>query len=212
MRNATRITVSTFGVLMGLAGLEHGIGEMLQGNTAPQGLMFPSWPDAEFFRNVAGEPAMSIIPNLFVTGILTCCVSFVYLLWATRFVRRKHAGQVLILLAIIMLLVGGGLFPPVIGIFIGLLATRINRPAFAKRIKPVSGLQIRLSTVWSWCFGACLIGWLLLFPGSNLLSYFFRVDDANLTICLITFALGSLVTTVVSGLLHDRYQMAAPTS
>ena len=44
MRNATRITVSTFGVLMGLAGLEHGIGEILQGNTAPQEIMFPSWP------------------------------------------------------------------------------------------------------------------------------------------------------------------------
>jgi hypothetical protein len=195
---------------MGLAGLEHGIGEILQGNTAPQEIMFPSWPDAEFFSNVAGEPAMSIIPNLLVTGILTCCVSLLYLLWATRFVHRKHAGQVMILLAIIMLLVGGGMFPPVIGIFIGVLATRINRFALATRIQPVTGLRIRLSTMWPWCFGACLIGWLLLFPGSNLLSYFLSVDDPNMTLSLITFALGSLVLTVVTGLIHDRYRTVSP--
>jgi hypothetical protein len=30
---------STFGVLAGLAGIEHGIGETLQGNVAPDGMM-----------------------------------------------------------------------------------------------------------------------------------------------------------------------------
>ena len=39
MRNAMRMTVSTFGVLAGLAGVEHGIGEVLQGNVAPEGVM-----------------------------------------------------------------------------------------------------------------------------------------------------------------------------
>ena len=38
MRNATKVTVSTFGALAGLAGLEHGIGETLQGNRAPDGV------------------------------------------------------------------------------------------------------------------------------------------------------------------------------
>lgn len=32
MRHATAIVVSTFGVLVGLAGLEHGAGEILQGH------------------------------------------------------------------------------------------------------------------------------------------------------------------------------------
>jgi len=36
-RSATRITVSTFGAVMGLEGIEHGIGEVLQGNAAPEG-------------------------------------------------------------------------------------------------------------------------------------------------------------------------------
>jgi hypothetical protein len=204
MRNATRITVTTFGVLMGLAGLEHGVGEILQGNLAPNGIMFPSWPEAEFFRNVAGEPAMSIIPNLLVTGILTCLVSLIYLLWATRFVQRKHAGHILILLAIIMLLIGGGIFPPVIGIFIGILATRIAAPSIERRPQPAMGLRSFLGKVWPWSFVACLCGWLLLFPGVNLLGYFFGVNNPNLTVMLITFALGSLLLTVIAGLMHDR--------
>jgi hypothetical protein len=38
------ITVSTFGALAGLAGIEHGIGEVLQGNIAPEGPVVLSWP------------------------------------------------------------------------------------------------------------------------------------------------------------------------
>ena len=204
MHNATRITVSTFGVMMGLAGLEHGIGEILQGNTAPAGIMFPSWPESEFFSNVAGEPAMSIIPNLLVTGMLACFMSLTYLLWVTRFVQRKHAGQVLSLLAIIMLLVGGGIFPPVIAIFIGILATKINTPPIARRAKSTVSLRSQLSKGWPWSFIVCVGSWLLLFPGTNFLGYFFGAQDPNLTVILLSFALGSLLLTIITGSTHDR--------
>jgi hypothetical protein len=39
---APRVTISTFGVVGGLAGLEHGIGEVLQGNTTPDALTIQS--------------------------------------------------------------------------------------------------------------------------------------------------------------------------
>jgi hypothetical protein len=39
MRNATKVTVSTFGVLAGLGGIRHGIGEVLQGNITPSGII-----------------------------------------------------------------------------------------------------------------------------------------------------------------------------
>jgi hypothetical protein len=47
MRNAMRMTVSTFCVLAGLAGVEHSIGEVLQGNTAPERVIILSWPKSE---------------------------------------------------------------------------------------------------------------------------------------------------------------------
>jgi hypothetical protein len=58
MRHALRVTVSTFGTLAGLAGLEHGIGEILQGNVAPASPSIQSWPKSDFFRILGGEPAI----------------------------------------------------------------------------------------------------------------------------------------------------------
>lgn len=204
MKSATQVTVTTFAVMMGLAGIEHGVGEILQGSRAPADLIFPSWPNSDFFRNVAGEPAMSIVPNFFITGLLAVVFSALYMMWATKFVQRKHAGLVMILLAIVMLLVGGGIFPPIIGIFIGILATRINTPSIEQRTRPTVSRQSFLSKVWPWSFVVCVSGWLILFPGANLLGYFFGVDDPNLIVILVIFALGSLLLTVIAGLMRDR--------
>ena len=54
MRNATKVFASTFGAIMALAGIEHGIGEVLQGNVAPSGTMFMSWPESGFVRSLGG--------------------------------------------------------------------------------------------------------------------------------------------------------------
>jgi hypothetical protein len=209
MRNATRVMVSTMGAIMGLAGLEHGTGEILQGNVAPRGIMFPSWPDAAFFRIVAGEPAMTLVPNLLVTGILTVLVSLILLVWATLFVQRPKGGLVMILLCLILLLVGGGIFPPIIGIMLGGVGTQIHSPVTRWHARPSVGLGSILAKMWPGLFVACVVAWLLLFPGINLLGYFFGVNDPNLTVAVIFFALGSLLLTTVSGLTHDAQRRAA---
>jgi hypothetical protein len=112
MRNATRVMVSTFGAFVGLIGIEHGLGEALQGNVAPDGIMILSWPKSALFSILAGEPAMTIIPNLLTTGILAILFSLIYLAWAILFVQRKNGGLILMLLSVVMLLAGGGIFPP----------------------------------------------------------------------------------------------------
>lgn len=203
MKSATKVTVSALGILMGVAGIEHGIGEILQGNIAPDGIMFPSWPESEFFRIVGGEPAMTIVPNLLVTGILAILFSLIFLVWATMFVQRKNGGLVLILLSIVMLLVGGGIFPPIMGIIIGILGTRINAPLTWWRAHLAVGLRHFLAKVWPWSFVACLIGWLFLFPGINILRYFFGLYNPNFTAVLILFALGSLLLTIFAGFAYD---------
>ena len=200
MRNATKVTVSAFGAIMGLAGIEHGIGEILQGNVAPSGIMILSWPESAFFRILAGEPAMTIIPNLLVTGILASLFSLIFLVWATMFVQRKNGGLVLILLSIIMLLLGAGFGPPLMGIIIGAVATRINAPW---RARLSAGLRGFLGKVWPWSFIAGLIAWLLLMPGSNLLDYYFGVNDPNLVPILFFLALGFLLLAIFTGFAHD---------
>jgi len=119
----TRIAASALGIFAGLGGASHGPGEMLQGNIAPNGLVIEAWPE---LTALAGEPAMTIIPSFLVTGILTIIFGLIVAVWAAKFVHRKNGGLVLILLSIIMLLVGGGLFPPIFGVAAGIIGTRIK--------------------------------------------------------------------------------------
>lgn len=44
---------SVFGVLSGLGGLQHGVGEVLQGNTAPSGVVIHSWVQGPIATKIA---------------------------------------------------------------------------------------------------------------------------------------------------------------
>ena len=208
MRNATRVTVSIIGAIVGLMGIEHGIGEALQGNIAPSGLVISSWPGSEFFRILAGEPAMTVVPNLLVTGILAIFVSMMFLVWTTVFVERKNAGLVLILLSIVMLLVGGGFGPPMLGIIVGAAATRINAPLTWWRAHLSVSLRRFLGQLWPWSLVVCVIAWLLLFPGISVLAYFFGVNDPSLIAVVFFSAFGFLLLTVFSGFARDIQRRA----
>jgi len=128
MRSAIRIVAIAFGIVVALAGLEHGIGEILQGRVRPPALVFESWPESRFLEVLSGEPAMSVIPNLLVSGILTVIVSLGLLLWSATGLRMVHPGVGLIALSFLLLLVGGGLGPPLMLLIVGLAATRIEHP------------------------------------------------------------------------------------
>src|SRR3990170_3873694 len=121
--NKLKVAASALGIFTGLGGASHGPGEMLQGNMAPSNIVFQAWPS---LTALAGEPAMSIIPNLLVTGILTIIVGVLLAVWAAKFISTKYGGLVLILLSILLLLVGGGLTPPLFGFAAGGIAIVLN--------------------------------------------------------------------------------------
>jgi hypothetical protein len=51
--SATRAVTSTLGVLVGLAGIEHGFFEMLQGNITPSSMMIEAiGPAQRFWANI----------------------------------------------------------------------------------------------------------------------------------------------------------------
>jgi hypothetical protein len=207
VRDAARVRVSTFGAIAGLAGIEHGIGEVLQGNVAPNRLIILSWPESELFRILAGEPAMTIVPNLLATGILAILVSLIFLVWATLFVQPKHGGPVLLLLSVVMLLVGRGFDPPLLGIIVGIAATRINAPLAWWRAHLTSGSRRLLANLWPWSFVAGVIAWLSLLPGTLLLDFYFGVSDLDVMVPILAFtvlsAFGLLLFTVFAGFAHD---------
>ena len=206
--DATRRTISTIGAVSALMGIEHGIGEILQGNVTPEGMTMLSWPESDAFRILAGEPAMTIVPNLLATGILAILASLLFLAWVTMFIDRKHGGQVLILLSIVMLLVGGGFGPPLVGLMLGVAATGINAPSTWWRTHRARSPLRLLATLWPLFLGVDLIAWLSLIPGLVLVGYFFGGDSIPepLVYALIFSAFGFLLLTVVAGYAHDSQQ------
>jgi hypothetical protein len=183
--------------------MEHGVGEMLQGNVRPEGVMIQSWPDTPFFRIEAGEPAMTIVPNLLASGALTILVSVGFLVWAVGFAHRRHGGLVLVGLSILLLLIGGGFGPPLLGIIVGLAATRIGAPLIWWRTRLAPAIRRPLATSCPAAFVACLGAWLLLVPGLPILSYTLGVEDPALVGALFVAALGLLALTIVAALARD---------
>jgi hypothetical protein len=203
MKNATRAFVSTFGAIMALAGIEHGIGEVLQGSVAPGGIMIQSWPESEFFRSLSGEPAMTIVPNLLVAGMLSIIFSLALMVWATLFVQKKRGALVMVLISIAMLLAGGGLFPPVFGILISVVAFKINAPLTWWRAHLSHGARRTLAQLWPWFYTACILSWFALLPGIPALEYFFGVEEAVVTLAILVFAISTLLLTIFSGFAYD---------
>jgi hypothetical protein len=201
MRKATKTVAACLGVLAGLAGLEHGYFEILQGNHTPAGLMFVSWGSdvcdpAKIWH--ACEPAMSLLPNFLITGIVTVVLSLIIIVCSAAFVQRKHGGMVLLLLSIVQLLLGGGFFPPLIGILGAVAGIQINRPLAGKASGPTE-IAARL---WPWTL-VVLIAWLL---GEFLLGHFFNDFLKSIMGFSLLLILILLPLSVYSAYAHDAIE------
>ena len=201
--SATRMVVSTFGALVAFAGIEHGIGEILQGPVAPGALAIESWPDAKAFEILAGEPAMTVIPNLLVTGVLAVIVALALGIWSVRFVERRYGGPVLMALSVLLLLVGGGFAPPLMGLILGIAATRIG----AVSHRPPGSVARAAGRVWRWILGAGVLGYLALFPGLVVLSWLLGVSDSSLVLVLSAVSFAALLLAPIAARAHDRVQV-----
>jgi hypothetical protein len=197
---ATRIVVSAFGGLVALVGIEHGVGEILQGSVAPSSVVIESWPDTVGFEILSGEPAMTLIPNLAVTGVLAVIAAVVLGVWAIWFVDRPHGGMVLIGLSVLLLLVGGGFGPPLIGIIAGVGATRIGRIGGRR---PGRVLTV-LARVWPWLLAVGLVGYLSLVPGMVLASRLLGFNDPLVVVGLTVVSFTALILALSAARAHDR--------
>lgn len=210
--SATKTLVSAFGALAGMAGIEHGIGEILQGNVAPGRMMILAWPGSEPFRILGGEPAMTIVPNLLATGILAVMFSLIYAYWAYTFAGRKHGWPVLVGLALAILVSGGGFGTALLGLLTGLAASQVNAPQGRWSLNS-GNAQRFLGMAWPWAMGASLVAWLSLLLGTVVFEYIFGTDPADpvigLAICsLIVSALVLFLLAAFTGFIRDSWRQA----
>jgi hypothetical protein len=148
--SATRVVSSTIGALVGIFGMEHGTFEVLQGDAIPSGLVIDAIAPAQKLWPGASEPALTIIPSFFVTGICAIIVGFLVIIWAGRFIHRAYGARILMVLCTLLFLVGGGSPPLFSGIIASITATRIGKPLMWWRAHLSDGLQNILSRSWPW--------------------------------------------------------------
>jgi hypothetical protein len=192
--------VSTFGVLAAVAGIEHGVGEILHGPVRPESLVIESWAGSEAFEILGGEPALTVVPNLAVTGILAIVAAIALGIWSVGFAHRRHGGLVLILLSVLLLLVGGGFGPPLVGIIVGVAAARIGVAGHARPGRAAGAL----GRAWPWLLGAGVLGYLSLVPGAIVLDQLIQADITWLVAALPIFSIAFLVLALVAARARDR--------
>lgn len=202
---AARITASIFGILAGLGGLTHGIGEVLQGSVKPDGFFINSWRVGPIAAYMGGEPGMTIVPNLLATGILTILVSLAVVAWAA-FVRDRRGGRILVLLSFIMMLVGGGFGPPILGMLAGVAGFGIGAPLTWWLTRFPANFRGLLSKLWPWIFSIAVANGIFLVIGSVIAVYFFDLNNPDLFTNSFYLSIPLLLVTIFSGRAYEAHQ------
>jgi hypothetical protein len=207
VNRATRINVATTGIMLGIAGLDHGVFEVLQGNQPTGGLFIQAIAPARQWWAYGGEEALTLVPNFLATGILAITISLAVMVWSVGFVHRKRGPLVLGLLLFSLFLFGGGIaqilfFAPLL-----FAATRIHKPLAGWR-KALSGSYGRLlSRLWPGALAVTAVSFLI---GLVIAIWGFvpGVHDPEqvLVICwafVFGGGLGGLLVSVVTGFARD---------
>lgn len=147
---ATRICASTLGVLVGLAGVNHGFFEFLQGDVRPDNIMIDAIGPAQRFWEYGTETALTIIPNFLVSGILAMIIGILVTIWALAYVDTKYGAAVLLFLSIALFLVGGGFAPIFLTVLAFVAATQINKPLKFWRSRVPASLRNLIAKLWPW--------------------------------------------------------------
>jgi len=158
---ATRIFSSTLGILVGLAGVEHGILEILQGNIKPDGILVNAIGPEQKLWEFASETVLTIIPNMLFSGILSLLLGILVIIWAYGYIGKKYGAGIFLFLSSGLFLVGGGFAPIFLTILAFVAATRLDKPQKFWRLKIPASLQNPIARLWPWSLIAAIISFLI---------------------------------------------------
>jgi hypothetical protein len=210
-KSATHIVAATMGVLVGLAGVEHGFFEILQGNLRPNGILIQAIGPAQRYWEHGTETALTVLPSYLMSGILSILLGVLVILWSILFIDRRHGAGVLLLLCILLFLTGGGFAPIFMAVLASLAATQIGKPMkFWSRLP--EGLLRLLARIWL----VSLIALVILFLISVEIAIFgwpltVLLDDTSSLRMLYDLSygmIGLMLLSIISGFAFDIQQQS----
>ena len=196
-----RTLAAVCGTLAGLGGLTHAVGEIRQGSGRPAGLFFESWTDGRVAENLGGEPGMSLIPDVLASGLATAGISVAVVVAAARFVDRRHGPAALAAASTLMLLTGGGVGPPVLGMLSALVAQGVP----VHWIRPGSRRARALRRVWPGLFWFCLADTAFLVLGSLVVGVGLDQDISEAFVYALFAAVLAMPAAALAGALADPW-------
>jgi hypothetical protein len=203
----TRVVASVFGGIVSIAGVMHGCFEILQGDSAPSGLVINAIGPEQRIWDYAALHAFTVIPNLRVTGILAIIFGLLATLWAVALIDRRSGPWGMLLLSLGLFLVGGGFGPLFNGTFACLVATRINRPLTWWRTHLSAGIRNILVKLWPGMLVFYVLVFLLAVETTIFgwpLNLLFDADTTYLVVLRAgNFMLIFMVLAVLSAFAHD---------
>lgn len=174
--SAMRRLAGLCGVLAGLGGVTLAVGEVRQGNGSLDGLVFDSWVDGRLAANLGGEPAMTVLPT------------------------TASAGGVLIALSLVMMVVGGGFGPPILGVLAGGVAIGAGSPLRRWRSLLDGSLGRRLAALWPTPFWLSAANAVLLVVGSLIMGYVLDIAVPDVFVSSLFLAVLALPLATLAGL------------
>lgn len=195
---ATRVVVSSLGVLLGISSIDHGVLEMIQGYAPTPGYFVKALGPGHSWTLWAhgGEPAFTIVHNFLLTGLLATLMGILLVLWSVAFIERRGGATGFLLISIASFLTGGGLAQVLLFTLNWAAATRIHAPLqFWPRILPTA-LRGILARVW----GLALISAAILFLAAleiATIGYFPGLPHETQALTRILWRLAAAIVTAV---------------
>lgn len=198
----TRVLYQTLGIISGVMGIVHGFGEVLQGYRPTESVFIQSWPNSPFFAVMNGEPAMTIVPNYHIAGILAIVFSCAFLVMITKPKHYRSSRITLFILLSAMLLTGAGFGPPIIGLIAVLITIRSR---WSQRLwdRIPDNYRRFFSVLWPFSFALCLLAWLMLFPGASIFDFFMGINSPLLMMVPLIVAFATIPITLVLGYVSE---------
>jgi hypothetical protein len=194
MNISTRIYVAILGTLAVLAGMAHGVFEILQGPV----------PTTDILTRIG---AYSVYNNYEAAGIGTLFIGLLLLSLTIFYIDRKNAPLLFLFLTTLFFIVGGG-FAPVFGLLIAwAVATQITRPLSWWNTFFPKPLVKWLAKAW---LTFLIIGFILLLLGIEIWLFFtppgksFQINWIDY-LCWAFLGMGFMmqIMTIISGFARD---------